>query len=358
MRTNNVPVSILATALAAGQLQAFIVPSVAMAWDQSTLDASVKVTRTITANASTTGSYNGTKVRVDLTAEAVEECGQFWVVDNFMTDDLQRQGFRLVLAGSEAPESLDKSVASVVPTDPMISENGKTLGFTAKSLAKGQMAGISYYLVSENYTVFGDQNKSLTEWIQEKTGASVSGSFDHLGTITKTVSVPTNPALTTLAQQGDSTASGTLKVTFNTNGGSVVNEVTIEKRLANGLMSQVSTPEREGYTFDGWFFDEKLTEAYDVKKIPSTDFTLYAKWVVAEATQTDTVQQTETTPAQQTQPTATNQQQQGTATQTQNRQTSKGDLVHTGADQTAAVIVASASVVAGLSVIVLKRLQK
>lgn len=38
-------------------------------------------------------------------------------------------------------------------------------------------------------------------------------------------------------------------------------------------------PERAGFTFDGWFTDEGLTEEYDFRTIVTKDITLYAKWV-------------------------------------------------------------------------------
>ncbi|MBQ6540178.1 MAG: InlB B-repeat-containing protein [Oscillospiraceae bacterium] len=65
------------------------------------------------------------------------------------------------------------------------------------------------------------------------------------------------------------------KVTFNTNGGSEVSSQNVE----NGKKaSKPADPTKEGYTFDGWYRDEKLTEAYDFSTSVTADITLYAKW--------------------------------------------------------------------------------
>lgn len=366
MRTNNIPVSIMATALAASQLQAFVVPSVAMGveWNETTLGQSAHVTRQVEPWSSIEGQYPGTVVRVSVQVSATQECGQFWVVDNYLTDDLAKQGFHLLMEGNMAPQSLPSSTSSVITVQPRISTDGKTLGFTVPRLLAGQTAGIQYYLHSPHTAVTGDELNNLADWIRAK-DSSATPKFAHLGTVSMSLTIPADPKLNLLNNTGDAYADGTLTVSLDTLGGNQLSPLTIEKRLANALGSQLPTPAREGYDFKGWYFDSALTQPLQAESIPSYDFTLYAKWDQAENSPTGVLGSTTETPEQATQSNAatgqTNQVATGSAARGTAGSTSsakKGDLVSTGENQTMAVIVASASVVTGLSVLVLRRLQR
>ena len=64
-------------------------------------------------------------------------------------------------------------------------------------------------------------------------------------------------------------------VSFETNGGSEIPSMT----ATNGEVLDVADPERKGYTFSGWYYDEGLTQEYDPDTTTFTEaFTLYAKW--------------------------------------------------------------------------------
>lgn len=64
-------------------------------------------------------------------------------------------------------------------------------------------------------------------------------------------------------------------VTFNTNGaGSVASQ-----RLKRGLKAEKpENPEKEGFTFEGWYSDKNLSVPYDFNESVTKNFTLYAKW--------------------------------------------------------------------------------
>ena len=64
-------------------------------------------------------------------------------------------------------------------------------------------------------------------------------------------------------------------VTFDSNGGSAVEAVTLEDGQA---VAKPADPTREGYTFAGWFADKGLKTAYDFSAPVTGDLTLYAKW--------------------------------------------------------------------------------
>ncbi len=67
------------------------------------------------------------------------------------------------------------------------------------------------------------------------------------------------------------------KITFNSNGGSIVNEVTTDY---GSTIPAPDEPTREGFTFLGWNKDESLTTPWDfaTEKVQN-DVTLYAKWL-------------------------------------------------------------------------------
>ena len=65
-------------------------------------------------------------------------------------------------------------------------------------------------------------------------------------------------------------------ITFESNGGSAVAFQEVEER---SVMVQPSNPTRPGYTFAGWYYEKELwTPVVWNRKMPSMNFTLYAKW--------------------------------------------------------------------------------
>lgn len=65
-------------------------------------------------------------------------------------------------------------------------------------------------------------------------------------------------------------------VSFESNGGSPVAIV----KIADGeiLEKPITDPQKEGYTFDGWYSDTNLNTLYDFSQKVYKDMTLYAKW--------------------------------------------------------------------------------
>ena len=66
------------------------------------------------------------------------------------------------------------------------------------------------------------------------------------------------------------------QITFQTNGGSQLEYMLVEKGMIPQLPSE---PEKEGFTFGGWYTDEALRDAFDPTAPLTEDVTLYAKWV-------------------------------------------------------------------------------
>jgi len=70
-------------------------------------------------------------------------------------------------------------------------------------------------------------------------------------------------------------------ITFDSNGGSSVDSLTVENTYEYAVASKPVDPIREGYQFLGWFVDEACTHAYDWNLKVESPITLYAGWISA-----------------------------------------------------------------------------
>jgi uncharacterized repeat protein (TIGR02543 family) len=73
------------------------------------------------------------------------------------------------------------------------------------------------------------------------------------------------------------TGSEKINITFEENGGAEVEDMEIS---ISSTSVQLPTPTRDGYTFDGWYLDEALTQPFTLASLltQSGALTLYAKW--------------------------------------------------------------------------------
>ncbi len=85
----------------------------------------------------------------------------------------------------------------------------------------------------------------------------------------------TEPAITYSGSGGGGGVS-TYTVKFETNGGSEIPSVTVNK---NKSIPEPTAPTKNGYTFGGWYTDKELTNKYDFTTKVTKSFTLYAKWI-------------------------------------------------------------------------------
>ncbi len=67
----------------------------------------------------------------------------------------------------------------------------------------------------------------------------------------------------------------TYQVVFETNGGSKVAACMVE---SGKTVEKPQNPKKNGYVFDGWYSDEKLSVRYDFLTAVTNHLTLYAKW--------------------------------------------------------------------------------
>lgn len=64
-------------------------------------------------------------------------------------------------------------------------------------------------------------------------------------------------------------------ITFDTNGGSEIEPITVK---AEELPELPSEPTKQCYLFDGWYLDESLVNQFIESQVIAEDITLYAKW--------------------------------------------------------------------------------
>lgn len=77
---------------------------------------------------------------------------------------------------------------------------------------------------------------------------------------------------------------GTPEITFESNGGSEVQQQTV--KVGNKIV-QPSDPLKDGYVFSGWYKESSLLNRYDFSQTVSQHMTLYAKWTAQGSSGTD-----------------------------------------------------------------------
>jgi uncharacterized repeat protein (TIGR02543 family) len=73
----------------------------------------------------------------------------------------------------------------------------------------------------------------------------------------------------------------TISFETNTDGAIIIDSI---QQDYGTVVYAPTEPERLGYTFEGWYSDEQLTQAYTFTTMPAEDITLYAKWQLIEYT--------------------------------------------------------------------------
>ncbi len=69
-------------------------------------------------------------------------------------------------------------------------------------------------------------------------------------------------------------------VTFNTNGGTTINDVTVREGSNVGVPA---TPSKDNMVFGGWYSDANLTTVFNFGTVITKDTTIFAKWVEQNA---------------------------------------------------------------------------
>ena len=112
------------------------------------------------------------------------------------------------------------------------------------------------------------------KYIPTKNGYRFDGWYDEDGNKVTSVTLGEN---ITLKAKWVKLASDTVTLKFDTNGGSSISDKVFDKGARVNLDDY--TTRRSGYTFDGWYFDSKLTDEAGDTFVINADTTVYAKWV-------------------------------------------------------------------------------
>ena len=87
---------------------------------------------------------------------------------------------------------------------------------------------------------------------------------------------------------------GSFSIIFNTNGGESISPMHVGIAVSPDSYQDLPIPSRDGYTFDGWYYDKELTQKIDFtnsiefRPIPDyvdgcqsgfKDIEIYAKWI-------------------------------------------------------------------------------
>lgn len=90
------------------------------------------------------------------------------------------------------------------------------------------------------------------------------------------LAVPAFAYSTSVAYNAETTPPHT--VTFDPNGGRVTtSQITLE---ANGYITNLPTPTRSGYTFQGWYTDKTFTTKFTETTLVDKNVTLVAQWKI------------------------------------------------------------------------------
>jgi uncharacterized repeat protein (TIGR02543 family) len=119
-----------------------------------------------------------------------------------------------------------------------------------------------------------EKNNFIDEPFSEKTGYSLEGWYttSELSTKWSFLSDKVTQDMTLHAKW----STNSYTITFVTNGGSSVNQLT---RLYGSVLT-LPTPTKTGNLFDGWFTTNSLTTLFTSGTMPAFDLILYAKWSV------------------------------------------------------------------------------
>lgn len=79
-------------------------------------------------------------------------------------------------------------------------------------------------------------------------------------------------------------SAGGIKVSFDTDGGSPIRDISIDSSMES--VPRPNDPVKEGFYFDNWYTDAERTQVFDFSVVPDRSITLYAKWLPRELTVT------------------------------------------------------------------------
>ena len=136
-----------------------------------------------------------------------------------------------------------------------------------------------YYLERADGTGYDLTDQSVTEASAGANVTAIERTFEHFtentasGTLTGTVKADNSLILSRYYDRDSYT------ISYETNGGAALGTDSVKYGAAISL----PTPAKLGCTFDGWYRDAELAQAFTDTAMPGENLTLYAKWSVVGA---------------------------------------------------------------------------
>ena len=156
---------------------------------------------------------------------------------------------------------------------------------SAERLVAGKPLSTSTLTPSELYDE-GENLLGIFVWDDEDSTIEESGTYtktvrfipeDSLNYNEQTFEVSIRVFLNVGSVGGDETRY--FNIQFESNGGSYVKIQNVEE---GARVKEPAEPTKEGFIFDGWYTNKKLTDEYNFKNKVDEGFILYAKWVEEE----------------------------------------------------------------------------
>ena len=143
---------------------------------------------------------------------------------------------------------------------------------TVTAQSNGSVSGDGLYVknTSATITATADSGYKFDGWYSGD--ILVSSNAIYTFTVTEELSLV---AKFSAASSGGGGTSTNYTVKFVVNGGTDVKNIRVSK---NKKIGKLPVPEREGYTFEGWYTDQALTKLFDADSTITKAITLYAKW--------------------------------------------------------------------------------
>ncbi len=254
-----------------------------MAYDAAVADAAV--------------NSGAKKITVDLTKLADDYTGTKEVTS--ATEYFKLIGGGKTFSGlkikSDAAETFISNITLTENTDIPLEISSETV--TLARVTVENAPGLALCLTAEHTALKLYRNVILTsnsgnsilskDVTLSKANAGITGTLDFGGTylvcgeITNTSMLKYPENVKTITEDAYAKYLGKVTVTFDTNDGTAIDPVAIG--YDTKLTAPVA-PEKEHYSFLGWYTDEALTTAFSFDTPVTSDITLYAKWKLNEFT--------------------------------------------------------------------------
>lgn len=219
---------------------------------------------------------------VSLSLDAQGDINKFYADNIIYYQSGANNGYEGDLEVALIPDAIWKSVFGYTEDDNgVITENALT---EAKAFAmtfeeEGDVTGTKFVLYNCTATRPSRELSTIEESKEPTTQTlTVSAAPLQSGDVMAMTSATTPEAVKNAWHQSVYIASGTSSwlVSFNSMGGSAVQS----QSVADGeKATEPAAPTKDGYTFDGWYSDLDLTDAWDFSTdTVESDMMLYAKW--------------------------------------------------------------------------------